>query len=86
MKSLLPCLFLVLAASTSQAAQLNKQDMQAIRDVCQSDVMRLCFGVRPGGGRLKQCIDDKRDRLSEPCRAKLAEVEAARNKAEQAAE
>jgi hypothetical protein len=31
----------------------------------------LCAGVFPGGGRIKQCMIEKRDQLSEACKTAL---------------
>jgi hypothetical protein len=41
------------------------------RQACMSDYQKLCAGVSPGGGRIKQCLIDHRAQLSEACRTAL---------------
>jgi hypothetical protein len=53
---------------TAQAAETSRQ---AIRQACADDVRALCAGVIPGGGRIKQCIVENRDRLSDGCKSAL---------------
>jgi hypothetical protein len=43
----------------------------ALREACKADYQRLCANVPRGGGRIKQCMRDNRDKLSEPCRRAL---------------
>ena len=35
---------------------------------CQYDITVLCADVAPGGGRLKSCLEAKRDQLSPECK------------------
>lgn len=41
------------------------------RDACRADVKRLCDGVKPGEGRIKECFKARRDEISADCRAAL---------------
>jgi len=41
------------------------------RHACRADVKRLCDGVKPGGGRLKDCFKAHREEISADCRAAL---------------
>src|SRR5215813_11532243 len=59
-------------ASQPSGAQPDPALSQPVRAACAADVRSLCAGVLPGGGRIVQCMRDKRDRLSEGCRDALA--------------
>ena len=50
----------------------------AVRQACQADIQKLCAGVQPGGGRIRECILQHRDELSPPCREALASARAHR--------
>jgi hypothetical protein len=52
-------------------AQSDPAVAQAVRAACAADARALCAGVQPGGGRIVQCMRDKRDSLSEGCRDAL---------------
>lgn len=41
------------------------------RTACAADVRILCSGVIPGGGRIVQCMREKKDQLSEGCKSAL---------------
>jgi hypothetical protein len=62
--------------SGSAAAQSAATSRQAVHQACANDVRTLCAGVFPGGGRIRQCIIEKRDQLSDGCKSAML---AARN-------
>jgi len=43
------------------------------REACQDDVLRLCAGVKPGEGRIINCLKEYESRLSPECKAKIEE-------------
>lgn len=43
----------------------------AERAACQADAEKLCAGVKPGGGRIVQCLAKQADKLSPECRKVL---------------
>lgn len=71
MRKLLPLLLIAVSIVTAQA-----QDMSAMRQACGGDVRALCSGIMPGGGRIKQCMVEKFDRLSDGCKTALKDAKA----------
>jgi len=65
----------IVTGGVAQAQSDAKPNAQ-VREACRADVRTLCAGVLPGGGRIKQCMVEKHDQLSEGCRSALL---AARN-------
>jgi hypothetical protein len=44
----------------------------SVRTACAGDVRTICAGVMPGGGRIRQCMIEKREQLSSACKDALA--------------
>jgi hypothetical protein len=59
---------LLALALTTLAA--NAQD-GAVRQACSSDFRAVCSGVSPGGGRIKQCMIDNFDKISDGCKVAM---------------
>ena len=60
------CLIVLLAFSLSLASAQG--DHSAARQACGADYRRVCSGVMPGGGRVRQCLADHFDALSDGCK------------------
>jgi hypothetical protein len=69
MRKLLPLLFTIISITAAQA-----QDVAAMRQACGDDVRTLCPGIMPGGGRIKQCMIEKFDKLSDGCKTALKDA------------
>jgi len=66
-----------IAATAVSRANAGASPPQAnLRQACGSDVRSLCSGIMPGGGRIKQCMIDKFDQLSDGCKAALKDKQA----------
>jgi hypothetical protein len=50
-----------------------------LRQACGADVRSFCAGITPGGGRIKQCMIEKFDQLSDGCKAALKDKQAAKS-------
>lgn len=48
--------------------------LQAMAKTCSSDILQYCSGIRPGGGRIYDCIKKNRATLTDDCRAGLAKL------------
>ncbi|MDE1157444.1 MAG: cysteine rich repeat-containing protein [Neorhizobium sp.] len=70
----------VAMASAASAQQLSMSDMMQLRQDCGADIARLCPGITPGGGRLIECVRDKKDRLSKSCTDTMGKVMASQKK------
>jgi hypothetical protein len=42
--------------------------------VCVTDIKAQCAGVKPGGGRIKDCVKTRAAEFSDACKARLARV------------
>ena len=42
--------------------------------VCAADIKAKCAGVKPGGGRIKDCVKTNAAEFSDPCKERLARV------------
>jgi len=71
MRQLLATAFVLVSVSTAQA-----QDLGAMRQACGNDVRSHCAGIIPGGGRIKQCMIEKFDKLSDGCKTALKDAKA----------
>ncbi|RTL54107.1 MAG: hypothetical protein EKK40_03065 [Bradyrhizobiaceae bacterium] len=63
----------VLTFALPAAAQVADS---ALRQACSADVRTVCPGIMPGGGRIKTCMMEKRDQLSQGCRDAIASAQA----------
>lgn len=64
------------ATAVAAFAASARAQRQEIRQACSADMRALCSGIMPGSGRIKQCMIDKFDRLSEGCKSALKAAQA----------
>ena len=57
-------------ACKQQIAEVKKQ-VQEFREACEDDAMKLCSGVKPGGGRIFRCLKEHESELSPECKEKM---------------
>ena len=62
-----PLLVCVKAAQTSQ----ERPGARAVLQACKPDIARFCSQVPPGQGRIKACMKEHLQELSEPCKEGL---------------
>jgi hypothetical protein len=51
-------------------------DFAKVREACHEDVARLCKDVKPGDGRIRECLRAHKDELSGGCQAAIREARA----------
>ena len=51
-------------------------DFAKVREACHDDVERLCKDVKPGDGRLRECLRAHKDELSAGCQTAIREAKA----------
>lgn len=57
------------------ASDAHKRGREMIKQACGDDVKRFCQEVKPGGGRIVQCLEEHAKDLSQDC-SKLMEKRA----------
>jgi orotidine-5'-phosphate decarboxylase len=67
----LPLALFVLALSASAA---GAQNTDALRKACGADALRLCPTVRPGDGRMAQCLIINAKQVSDGCLHAMAGI------------
>ena len=65
-------IFAVSAAVAQTGGSVPTAGRANLRAACAGDLQRFCVGVRPGGGRLIQCLTARTRELSEGCRTTIA--------------
>ncbi len=64
----------VLAQSDTQAPKLTRAEGMQIYRACRTDLSRYCPNIAPGGGRIAACMRANHAKLSDGCKATIAEV------------
>ena len=73
-RKLLTALMLAMAcAGGSMAADAGKGAAGPIRGACKNDVVELCKGVKPGGGRMAACLKEHKEKVSDACKSAIKE-------------
>jgi hypothetical protein len=66
----------IAASFASRAGAQDSPPRGALRQACMSDAQTVCAGITPGGGRIKQCMIEKFDQLSDGCKNALKQAHA----------
>lgn len=74
----IPAALLLALAATATMPAAFAAERGRITEACKADIKKLCPGVKPGGGRIAECLKDKKDQMSDECKADLAKEAAAK--------
>ena len=61
----------ILLLATSGAMAQMRSGMRAVLEACKPDIAHFCSQVPPGQGRIKACMKEHLQELSEPCKEGL---------------
>lgn len=53
------------------ALPLAADDYKGPKGPCHEEVKKLCAGIEPGEGRMRECIMENKDKFSAGCKAKM---------------
>jgi hypothetical protein len=62
-------------ACKQHVAEVKKKG-QEFREACEDDVFKLCGDVKPGGGRVLNCLKQHEQELTPDCKAKMQQKKA----------
>lgn len=67
---------IALAQGTPPAPPANDKggELAKVREACRADVERLCKDIKPGGGRVHECLRTHHDELSDGCKGAIKEA------------
>jgi hypothetical protein len=60
-----------LSPSCKEGAAKAKQKVEEFSEACKSDANKFCKQVKPGGGRILQCLKQHENELAPDCKAKM---------------
>jgi hypothetical protein len=72
-----------LAVGDRPASAQSSPSSSPVLTACAADIKALCPGLEPGGGRIRQCMKEKPEQLSDGCKNAIAAARAQRRTNEQ---
>jgi len=48
-----------------------KEEIKEAKEACKGDAKKLCEGIKPGGGKIAQCLKQHESELSPACKAQM---------------
>jgi hypothetical protein len=61
-----------LSASCQERIKMVAARLKEVAKACEDDVQQYCVGVKPGEGRVAQCLKEHKDKLSAECKTQIA--------------
>ena len=63
-----------LSASCQERIKLVAAQLKEVKEACADDLQQYCATVKPGGGRIAQCLKQHQDKLSTECKSQIADI------------
>ena len=54
-------------AFAASELEVLEKEKAALEEYCKADIERLCPGIKPGGGRIKECLKTHKEEISVGC-------------------
>jgi|KBSMisStaDraftv2_1062788.scaffolds.fasta_scaffold2387603_2 hypothetical protein len=67
---------LALAMAGAMSAGAAFAGDRQLPEACKADVSSLCPGMTPGDGKIRKCMKEHRDKVSEGCRSAIKQAKA----------
>lgn len=58
----------------------RERGMHKMREACEADIKQFCSNVKPGGGRIVQCLEQHQKEVSQGCNQLLEKKESRQGK------
>lgn len=68
-------LLATLCLTANVHAQIPTKEQRAAMQACRDDASKLCAGVKPGGGRIAICLQEKKASLTPGCLTQIEKLE-----------
>lgn len=66
----------VLAQSAPPPPESGRGDFKKVREACGDDLARFCKDIKPGGGRIRECLRAHEQELSDGCKVAIRDAQA----------
>jgi Cysteine rich repeat len=70
MRYLLPVIAMLFVTAVAAAPTESTEGPQ--RGTCREEINKVCADTKPGDGRIKQCVEANRDKLSPGCQQRMS--------------
>lgn len=63
-----------LSAPCRERIKMVAERLKEVHQACADDVQQYCAGVKPGEGRIAQCLKEHKDKVSAECKTQIANL------------
>jgi len=62
------------SAPCKERIKMVAAQLKEVKEACADDLQQYCASVKPGGGRIAQCLKEHKDKLSAECKKEIGEL------------